>query len=451
MQFMRQEQLMRHDGNSHPRAVLRVVAGVALAGWLAGCSESQPSVPKPLILDVAVSKPLLRTIPEYVDTTGKTDAVQSVDIRSRVTGYLEKVAFEEGAEVNKGDLLFEIDRRPFQAEFDKNLAQEVKAKATLKLRKAELERAKLLFGKQAIPRADFDHAVAAYDDAEASVQAAHAATEGAKHNLDYATIRSPIDGQIGRSSITVGNLVAADNTVLTNVVSVDPVYAYFDIDENTLQKIEQRIREGKISQSGKNEIPVLLGLDTEQGYPHPGNIDFADNRVDPNTGTIRLRGVFANPKPPRGSRILKPGLFARIRIPIGDPRPLLWVPERAIGTDLDRKIVCVVGPDNKAEFRCVTLGQLEDGLRAIENGLGPDDQVILRRIQRVRPGMTVNPQLEEIRPDADKTTSPAGQARRGRPTKFHPAVKLIEAQCATQGRRRSLAASALPGGAWEQA
>jgi RND family efflux transporter MFP subunit len=344
---------------------------------------------------VAVAVPIEREITDNEECTGHTEAVESVDIRARVTGYLDKVRFKDGAEVKEGDLLFEIDPRPFQAAYDQAVAQVKLREADRKFRLAELNRAKQLIDKNAISGSDYDQIVAQHDQAVAALAAAQADADSARLNLEFTKLASPIAGVTSRTQITRGNLVKADQTLLTSVVSVEPMYVYFDVDERTILEVQQHIREGKIKLRDKEKetIPVTMAVANQDGFPHQGVIDFGENRFDQNTGTVRVRAVFPNPKPAKGTRVLTPGLFARVRIPLGEPYKSLVVAERAIGADQGQKYVLVVNDKNEVEYRRVTLGKLENRLRVITDGLQAGQRVIVSGLQRVRPGSIVEPKL----------------------------------------------------------
>jgi multidrug efflux system membrane fusion protein len=232
------------------------------------------------------------------------------------------------------------------------------------------------------------------DQAAAQVKAAEATVEVYKLNLEFTQVTSPIDGQVSRYFYVVGNLVTQDQTMLTTVVSVDPIYAYFDMDERTILRIRTAINEGKIKAAAdRSDIPVEMGLEGEDGFPHRGSLDFVNNVVNPSTGTIAVRGLFPNPKPPNGRRLLNPGMFVRIRLPIGQPHPALLVIDRAVGSDQGLKYVYVVDGENKIQYRRVTLGPLQDdGLRVIDAGLKPDDRVVVGALQQLRPRMDVDPE-----------------------------------------------------------
>lgn len=370
------------------------VAGlfVLCAGLLTGCEET-PTEAASSALSVTVSTPLERETVDYEEFTGTTEAVESVEIRARVTGYLNKVWFTEGTEVKKGDRLFEIDPRPFQAKYDRELAQIEVRQADLKFREAELARAKGLLPKGAISQSDFDRVVAAHEQAIAGLAEARASAAEAKLDLDFTQLLSPIGGEISRARVTPGNLVSADQTLLTTVVSVDPMYVYFNADERTVLDFAKAVRDGRIKVREGQRSPVWMGLANEEGFPHEGVLEFAENRFDATTGTIRLRGIFQNPPQSFAGRMLMPGLFVRVRVPLGESYQALMIAERAIMTDQGQKYVLVVNEKNEVEYRRVAIGRLEGRLRVIHEGLRSGERVIVSGQQRVRPGATVAPKL----------------------------------------------------------
>jgi multidrug efflux system membrane fusion protein len=350
--------------------VTRVVLGVCAisVGVATGCGKGEaPSASSGLPV-VPVSHPVEREVTDYVDFTGRTDAVKSVGVRARVTGYLVKNPFREGAEVKKGDLLFEIDPRPYQAQLDQAQAQVALNQASLKLAEATLARVRPLVTTGAATKQEFDEDQAAVDEARARIKASQAAVEVNKLNLEFTKVTSPIDGMVSRYYFTEGNLVNQDQTLLTTVVSLDPMHVYFDMDETTLQRINKAINEGKIKlPENGSEIPILMGLQVEAGYPHRGTFNFLNNVVNPATGSIAVRGLFANPRPPHGTRLLRPGMFVRVRLPIGGPHRARLVVDKALGSDQGLKFVYVLDRDNKAQYRRVRTGPLQDdGLRVIE-------------------------------------------------------------------------------------
>jgi RND family efflux transporter MFP subunit len=329
--------------------------------------------------EVKVGKPVSREVTDHADFTGRLDAAESVDLRPRVSGYVTKVAFKEGAAVKKGDLLFEIDPRPYQAQLDQALAQVALAEASLKLAKTTLDRDTALAkaAKETVSQQQLDQDKAAVEEAEARRAAARAVAEVHKLNLDFTKITSPIDGRIGRTNMTPGNLVVQDQTQLATVVSLDPVFVYFDVDEATLLKIKNL---------GEKEQPALVGLSTEEGHPRKGVVNFVNNVVNPQTGALSVRAVLANK-----DGALRPGTFARVRLPLGAPHKALLVPEKAVNTNQGVKFVLVVDDKDKVVYRPVEVGALHDGLRVIEKGLQPDERVILDDVNKLNSGMTVKP------------------------------------------------------------
>jgi RND family efflux transporter MFP subunit len=392
-----------------------------------GCQQPAPQVAPPEPPAVPISKPVQREVTDYVDFTGRTDAVQAVDVRARVTGYLVQMPFKEGSEVRgddrlrgaarlvgllgaaqgsllaaadlfpgqlqAGDLLFEVDPRPYQAQLDQAEGQVNLYQAQLQLARTTYSRYQALYASEpgAVSKQQLDVYKAQVVQAEASVKAFQASLEVYRLNLEFTKVTSPIDGQVSRYYLTLGNLVNQDQTLLTTVVSLDPMYAYFDMDEPTLLHIRRAINDGKIKLPQDGAIPVLMGLQGEDGFPQRGTINFINNQVNPTTGSISVRGVFPNPKPPGGTRLLSPGMFVRIRLPIGQPHPALLVIDRAIGFDQGLKYVYVVDADNKAQYRRIKTGPLQaDGLRVVE-GLRPDDRLVVGGLQQVRPRMQIRP------------------------------------------------------------
>lgn len=318
--------------------------------------------------------------------------MDSVEIKSRVTGYLLKTPAKEGTEVKAGDLLCEIDPRTYQAQLDAARGQLDAAQAKYKLAKAENERAKALYQEnpKAISLKALDQHQAEEDSAEADVVAAKSSMEVYQLNLEFCRITSPIDGRVGRYQTTIGNLVSENVTPLTTVVSQDPVYAYFNIDEQTMLKVLRNLYAGKLPPLSSRKVKIGMGLQDETGFPHEGTADFANNTVDPTTGTLTVRAVFKNPPNEHGLRLLLPGMFVRIRLPLGLPAPALLVAERAIGTDQSQKYVYVVDEKDQVQYRRVTLGpQQNEGLRVISDGLKASDWVVVSGLQVIRPGTNV--------------------------------------------------------------
>ncbi len=374
-----------------PRLLFAALAlTIALAPGCHRMAES-PAADGPPV--VSVARPIQRDITDYIDYTGRTDSPNMVDIRPRVTGYLTKMPFAEGSDVKKGDLLFEVDTRPYQAQLDQAKGQLELAKARLKLAKADNALARETAKTPgAISVQDLNKYEASEEQAIAEVVAQTANVETYSINRQFCEVTSPIDGMVSRYYFTLGNLVNQDQTLLTTVASLDPMYAYFDVDERTLLRIRTAINDGKLKPRQPGEIPVEMGLQGEEGFPHHGVVNFINNKVDPFTGTITLRGVFANPKPATGVRLLSPGFFVRIRVPLGEPHPALLVTDRAVGTDQGLKFLYVVDAQNKVQYRRVTLGPLEeDGLRVVAEGIESGDWVVVSGLQQIRPKMDVKP------------------------------------------------------------
>jgi RND family efflux transporter MFP subunit len=362
---------------------------------LAGCARETPPAPPPAAVPVTVSYLVEREVTDHVDFTARTAAVDSVEVRAHVWGYLEKVNFKEGALVKKGDVLFELDRRPYVALLNQAKAKVAQDEAQLTFDEAEYERNLKLVGTQAVSKSDLEKTAAARSVDIANVAADKALVASRKLDLDYTKVTAPVSGRASRYVVTVGNLIQSGDqgggTLLTTIVSVDPMYAYFDVDEHTVQRAKQLIREGKAKSARDGNLPVRLALANEMGFPHRGTINFVDNQVNPKTGTLRLRGVF-----PNRDEALSPGYFARVRVPLGFPHRALLVTDRALDTDQGQKIVYVVDKNNKVVARPVRVGALHDGLREITAGLKPGERVIVNGLQQVRPGVTVEPKFVDM-------------------------------------------------------
>ncbi|MDB5309229.1 MAG: efflux transporter periplasmic adaptor subunit [Gemmataceae bacterium] len=408
----------------------RLAAVAALLVWgSTGCQRKAaeaPPAPPPVI---PVSHPVERAVTDFVDYTGRTDAVQSVSVRARVTGQLIRMPFEEGEDVNEGDLLFEIDRRPYQALVDQAQSQVVLAQAQLKLAKTVYARDTSLGASAAVSQLQIDQDRAAVEEAEARIGVAQAALDNARLNLDFTLVRAPLNGRISRYYYTRGNLVTQDQTLLTTIVSLEPMYVYFDIDDRTFQRIVRAAGGGKsrptfrrppgvallavagaatwpagVSPVTKSNMPVFIALEGEDGYPHRGTLNFINNQINPSTGTVAARAVVANARGPGGLWSLIPGMFVRVRLPLGESHTARLVVDRAIGSDQGLKFVYVVDAENKVQYRRVTTGALqEDGLRVIDafdpatgTGLKPDDRVVVGGLQQLRPRMEIKPDQTEM-------------------------------------------------------
>jgi membrane fusion protein, multidrug efflux system len=396
------------------RAVLLTALACLLAGVTAGCNKGPGQGGQNEAPAVPVARPVPRAVTDFADFTGRTDPVHAVDVRARVTGFLVSMPFREGSKVKEGDLLFEIDPRPYQAQLEQAESQVRLNDASLKLARTTLERDRASNAAAAgsVTQQQLDQDEAAVTEAEARLKASESSTKVFRLNLEFTKVTSPIDGQISRYYYTKGNLIIQDQTLLTTVVSLDPMFAYFDMDEATLLRIRRAINEGRVKLPEHRwwetaKFPVFMALQGEAGFPHRGTVDFLNNQVNPATGSISVRGLFEN-KPPRegGARLLSPGMFVRVRLPIGQPYPALLVIDRAVVSDQGIKYVYVLDAENKAQYRRVSTGPLqEDGLRVITEGLQPDDWVVVGGLQSVRPKMEVRPQQTAM-----PTLGPAGQS-----------------------------------------
>jgi RND family efflux transporter MFP subunit len=380
-----------------PFRITCLVLGSCFA--LAGCAKAPPTSKGTAPLPVSVSYPVERYVTDYADFTARTAAVDSVEVRAHVWGYLDKVNFTEGALVKKGDVLFELDPRPYQALLDQAKAKVRQDEAQLTYDEAEYQRDLRLVRTGAVSNSDLDKTSAARGVDIANIAADKAMVASRQLDVDYTKVIAPVSGRVSRYVVTVGNVVRSGDqgpgqgggTLLTTIESVDPMYAYFDVDEYTALRIRQLVREGKSDSPRDGGYPVSLGLANEHGHPHRGTINFVDNKVNPKTGTGRLRGVFPNKE-----QVLLPGLFGRVRVPIGRAHPALLVSDRALDTDQDQKVLYVVNGKNEVVSRPVRLGALHDGLREITDGLKPGERVIVNGLQQVRPGATVEPKLVEM-------------------------------------------------------
>jgi RND family efflux transporter MFP subunit len=377
-----------------------VLLGLCLC--LAGCVQAPSAAPEAAPSPVAVSQPVERDVTDYADFTGRTAAVDSVEMRARVWGYLDKVKFKEGALVKKDDVLFEIDPRVYRADLDRAQGTVAQYEARVYRLDRDYRRAKNLLTRGAVGQEEYDRYEADYREAAANLNVAKANRDLAALNLGYSRVTAPVSGRVSRYVVTVGNLIQSGDqnggTLLTTIVSVDPMYVYFDMDERTVLRVRELIREGKASSACDTEWPVALGLATENRFPHQGAINFEDNQVNPKTGTLRVRGVF-----PNKDELLSPGLFARVRVPIGRAHRALLVTDRAIDTDQGQKFLYIVNETNEVVSRPVRLGALHDGLREITEGLKPGEKVLVKGLQQVRPGLVVKPNLVEMPGGSEKS------------------------------------------------
>jgi RND family efflux transporter MFP subunit len=372
-----------------PMIRLFLSAGLLLTLW--GCSKPV-SAPPPEPPRVTVAHPFQKDVQLYFEFTGRTQAVERVEIRARVQGYLEQKLFEDSDDIAQDQLLFVIEQRPFQAILHSAQANLESHQAALKLAQANIARGRQLIDKRAISQQELDVMIAELSQAEAAISGAEAQVEEAQIQLDYTTIHSPIEGRIDRNLVDAGNLVGGvQQTLLANVVRLDPIHAYFDLDERTYLKILDQ-RGGTRKKDTEENTPIFLGRQNDKDFPFAGAIDFLDNEIDPSTGTILVRGTFPNP-----DLKLTPGMFARLRVPRKVRPNAVLVEERAIGTDMSGKFVLVIGKDNLVELRYVELGPMQDNLRVIQEGLTAEDTYIVEGLQRARPGLSVRAEKGPVR------------------------------------------------------
>ncbi|MEN5263881.1 efflux RND transporter periplasmic adaptor subunit [Stenotrophomonas sp. TWI587] len=386
------------------------LAGVSIlaAAVLTACSGShaeEAGMPPPP--SVSAAPVLVKQVSQWDDFSGRVEAVESVELRPRVSGYIDKVNYVEGQEVKKGDVLFTIDARSYRAELDRATAELNRARTQAQVSRSEADRARRLSDQQAISTETWEQRRAVSEQALAQVQAAQAAVDAARLNMEFTQVRAPINGRAGRAMVTAGNLVTAGDSasVLTTLVSLDKVHVYFDADEGTFLRYAQMARKGERPSERDSELPVKVGLSGEEGFPHEGKVDFLDNQVTRSTGTIRVRALLDN-----ADRAFTPGLFARVQLLGSGQFQAMLIDEKAVLTDQDRKFVYVVDKDNKAQRRDVQLGRNADGLRIVEQGLKAGDRVIIDGVQKVfMPGMPVQAKAVAMQP-ADGTVAPKATA-----------------------------------------
>ena len=367
-----------------------LAATVASAVLLAGCERSGGAAAPPPPPQVSVAAVVEKRVKEWDEFTGRFQAPETVEIRPRVSGYIDKVAFKEGGLVKQGDLLFVIDPRPYQAEYDRAAADLKRYKTALELARIESTRVQRLRESGAVSQEELDERTSTVAQAEANVAGAQAAVESAGLNLGWTRVTSPITGRVSRAEVTRGNLVTGGNnggTLLSSVVSMDPIYLYFDGDEQAYLRYGLQARAGERKSSRDAPNPVNVGLANEAGFPHSGTMDFVDNQLNPQTGTIRARAILDNK-----DGLFTPGLFARVQLVGADEHDAILIDDRAVNTDQSQKYVLLLGPDNKVEYRKVTLGRVVDGLRIVREGLKAGDVIVVNGAQRVHPGVTVAPQ-----------------------------------------------------------
>lgn len=357
-----------------------------------GCKPSPP--PAAALPEIATAQVVNKRIKDWDEYTGRFQAVNSVEVRPRASGYIDEVRFREGQLVKQGDVLFVIDQRPYQADYDRARAGLELARSQYELAKLEAARAQKLKDSGAVSREELDTRLSQLNQQEASVSAAKASLDSAGLLLSFTKVIAPIDGRVSRAEVTRGNLVTGGNqggTLLTTIVSVDPIYVYFEGDENAYLRYQTMARQGERSSSRDARNPVRVGLADETGFPHEGQMDFVDNQLDVRTGTIRARAILSN----KEGRFT-PGLFARVQLLGSAEYDAVLVDDRAIGTDQSQRFVLVVGPNDTLQYRPVQLGRNIDGLRVIRKGLSAGEQIVVSGLQRVRPGMQIKPVLGQM-------------------------------------------------------
>jgi multidrug efflux system membrane fusion protein len=389
-----------------PRSVRALLAALAvLMPALAGCGQGQqPAQGAPPPPTVTVANPVKRTVFDHDEYVGRFVAIDSVEVRARVSGHLEQVHFQDGQIVNKGDLLFTIDRRPFQNTLDQARANLALAKSNLLYTEGDLARGQQLLRDRTIAEQTYEQRAQAKRNAEAAVAAAEAAVRQAELDLQFTELRAPVTGRIGDRRVSPGNLVTGGTgttTLLATIVSTDPIRFEFTFDEASFLRYERLSKENKNGESWGDATPVMLKLIDEKDFTHRGRMDFVDNVIDRASGTIRGRAQFTN-----AEGLFTPGMFGRVQIPGSAPYEALLVPDAAIGTEQARKVVLVVGADNTVSQKYVTLGEVVDDLRVIKSGLSATDRVIVNGLMRARPGAKVTPQESSAAPSAATGSQP---------------------------------------------
>ena len=376
--------LQKTWGNFH----LNALGVMLLSVLLVGCDNSVAQNAAPPAPAVSAADVVVKSISQWDSFNGRIEAVESVQLRPRVSGYIDKVNYTDGQEVKKGEVLFTIDDRTYRAALEQAQANLARAKTQASLAQSEANRTDKLVNTNVVSREEWEQRRSAATQAQADIRAAQAAVDAAQLNLDFTKVTAPIDGRASRALITSGNLVTAGDTasVLTTLVSQKTVYVYFDVDESTYLHYQNLARSGQGASSNHLALPVEIGLVGEEGYPHQGKVDFLDNQLTPSTGTIRMRALLDN-----AQRQFTPGLFARVRLPGSAEFNATLIDDKAVLTDQDRKYVYVVDKEGKAQRRDITPGRLADGLRIVQQGLKPGDKVIVDGLQKVfMPGMPVN-------------------------------------------------------------
>jgi RND family efflux transporter MFP subunit len=375
-----------------------VLTGIIASASLSGCQKAPPALAKTSDPVVEVARPVTREVTDHEDFTGHIEAIPTVDLRAQVTGYLKAVHFRDGSDVKEGDLLFEIDPTTYEAELKKAEALVTQAKARLDRLERDYKRVVSVRDKGTVTQEEVERVYGDRAEAQAAVGVAEAGRVIAQQNVDFTKIKAPFSGRIGKRMIDPNNLVKANDTVLATLVSLDPIYATFDIDERTTLRLRRLIREGKLVSARLNPTKVMIGVADDDEYSLSGIIDFIDNRLDSGTGTLRVRAKLENTKLVLSpSMLLSPGMFVRIRLPIGIPKPALLVPEEALGSDQGQRYVFVLNEKDEVVYRKVELGPQVERMRVIANGVTTEDRVIVNGLQRVRPGVKVTPKATDVK------------------------------------------------------
>lgn len=378
------------------------LAAVMLAVFPAGCLKKAAPPPAPRPPEVFISLPVTQEVTDYEETTGRLGAVKTVEIRARVSGYLDAVQFTDGDEIQEGAPLFRIDQRPFSAALDRAEASAKQLETRFERIKRQEERMTRLADQKVTTAEELDQIKYQRMETEAELKAANAAVELARLDMTFTEIRAPFSGRIGRRMVDPGNLVEADTTVLATIVTLDPIYAYFDIDERTVLQLRRMIAAGKLVSAEDRAIPIQMALADQDDFTLQGSVNFVDNQLSVTTGTLRLRADVQNP-----NKLLAPGMYVRIRVPIGESHSATLIPEEALGSDQGQRFVYVLNKEDEVEYRRIKTGRLHQGLRVVDSGLTTEDRVIVKGLQRVRPGIKVNPKpLEQSIADMIKEAQP---------------------------------------------
>jgi RND family efflux transporter MFP subunit len=384
-----------------------VVTGLVL---LAGCGKAGSKSAAPITPSVSIAQPIPRTVNEWDEFTGRLASPENVEVRARVSGYIDKIHFKEGSDVKQGDLLVTIDQRPYQAAVDRLIAERGAARARAELARAEAKRGEGLAATKAISTDTYETRLKTAVEAEEAVHSAEAALKSAQLDLEFTEVRAPVSGRISNARVTAGNLVTggstANTTLLTTIVSLDPLYCYFEADEASALRYRQLHREGKRTSALFTPIPAEMALGNELGFPHKGMVDFVDNQINPATGTIRARAVFAN-----SDKLMAPGFFARVRIPGVGEYDAVLIRDSAISSDQGRLFVLTVDDKNKTVYRPIKIGPIVDGLRVVREGLNANDRVIVSGLMSARPGVPVQPQMGPMSTNILVTVSPPSASK----------------------------------------